>query len=113
MSDKQVHPEGSLIMRAGSLQRNAYIIERGRVEVSQLDENGIKKVLAVRGPKEIIGEMTLLEGGTRCASIIALEECELSVLTLDKFNSLPDSNPGVKAIRKIMNDRKNAENLPK
>lgn len=64
-------------------------------------------VLAIRGKNEIIGEMTLLDGGgTRCATITALEECELEVLKYDDFKGLPDSNPGVKAIRKIMDERR-------
>lgn len=106
MSDEEIHPEGSLIMRAGSVQRKAFIIEKGTVEVSKLDENGNKTVLAIRGPNEIIGEMTLLEGGTRCATAIALEECVLRVLTYDKFKRLQNSNPGLQAIKKIMVDRK-------
>ena len=95
-----------MILREGSHQRRAFIIEKGRVEVSQRDEKGNKTVLAIRGKKEIIGEMTLLEGGTRCATVIALEDCEVSVLSIERFKGLPASNPGVEAIRKIMNERK-------
>lgn len=113
MVDKQIYREGGIIIREGSYQRDAYIIERGRVEVSQNDEKGNKKVLAIRGKNEIIGEMTLIEGGgTRCATITALEECELRVLKYDDFKGLPDSNPGVKAIKKVMNDRKKVETPP-
>jgi len=95
-----------MIIREGSNKRNAFIIEKGRVEVSQRDEKGNKKIIAIRGEKEIIGEMTLLEGGSRCATVIALEDCTVSVLSLERFQDLPDSNPGVKAIRKIINERK-------
>jgi len=51
------------------------------VEVFRQDENGNKKVIAVLGKQEVIGKMTLLEGGTRCANITALEDGELSVLS--------------------------------
>ena len=81
------------------------------MEIIRQDEEGNKKVIAVRGQQEIIGEMTLLEGGTRCATVIAKEDCEVRVLPYETFQGLPVSNPGVKALRKIMNDRKKAEKL--
>lgn len=103
----EIYPKGSLLLRQGSYQRKAFIIEKGSVEVFQRDEKGNKTVLAIRGIKDIIGEMTLIEGGTRCATVVALEDCEVSILTLRRFQSLPDSHPGVKAIKKIMNERNN------
>ncbi len=110
---QQIYPEGGVIIREGSYQRDAYIIKKGRVEVSQRDEKGNKVVLAVLGKNEIIGEMTLLDGGgTRCATITALEECEVRVLEYEAFKNLPDSNPGVKAIKKIMNDRRKSQISP-
>ena len=71
MREKKVYAKGEWIIREGSVQRDAYIIEKGTVEVFRQDENGNKKVIAVLGKQEVIGEMTLLEGGTRCANIIA------------------------------------------
>ena len=73
------------------------------------DEKGNKRVIAVRGEQEVIGEMTLLEGGTRCANILALEDCEVSVLSFRSFKDIPDTNPGVIALRKIMEARKKSE----
>ncbi|HIE80483.1 MAG TPA: cyclic nucleotide-binding domain-containing protein [Nitrospinaceae bacterium] len=109
---KKVYAKGEWIIREGSVQRDAYIIEKGTVEVFRQDENGNKKVIAVLGKQEVIGEMTLLEGGTRCANIIALEDCELSVLSFQSFKDIPDTNPGVIALRKIMEQRKKSEALP-
>jgi CRP/FNR family transcriptional regulator, cyclic AMP receptor protein len=106
MSQNKFYRKGAMIIREGSTQRNAYIIEKGRVEVSQRDEKGNKTIIAIRGNQEIIGEMTLLEGGTRSANVIALEDCEVSVLSFERFQGLPDSSPGVKALRKIMGERK-------
>ena len=106
MAENQIYRKGALIIREGSYQRDAYIIEKGRVEVSRRDEKGNKTVIAVRGKNEVIGEKTLLDGGTRCATITALEDCEVSILEYEAFKDLPDSNPGVEVLRKILNDRK-------
>jgi len=106
MSKTHVYSKGTLLIREGSYQRDAYIIEKGRVEVSKRDEKGNKRVVAVCGKNEVVGEMTLLNGGTRCATITALDDCEVRVLTYESFKGLSGSNPGVKALRKIMDDRK-------
>lgn len=109
MSEKLTYRKGASIIREGSYQRDAYIIEKGRVEVFRQDEKGNKRVIAIRSKNEVIGEMTLLEGGTRCATVTALEDCELSILEYESFKDLPDSNPGVQTLRKIMNERRKAE----
>jgi len=64
-----------------------------------------------KGQWKFFGEMTLLEGGTRCANIIALEDCQLSVLSFQSFKDIPDTNPGVIALRKIMEQRKKSDAL--
>ncbi len=108
MDEKLTFSEGDLIIPEGSSHREAYIIEKGRVEVSQRSEKGEKVVLAIRGEKEIIGEMALIGGGSRCATITALEDVEVSILSYERFKKLPSSNPGVKAIKKIMQERINS-----
>ncbi|MBT3365684.1 MAG: cyclic nucleotide-binding domain-containing protein [Nitrospina sp.] len=105
MNEKKVYTKGALIIREGSVQRDAYLIEKGRVQVFRQDENGNKAVIAVCGKQEVIGEMTLLKGGSRCANVVALEDCELSVLSFNVFKDLPDSDPGVRILRKIMDER--------
>ncbi len=105
MTEKLVFSEGDLIIPEGSSHREAYIIEKGRVEVSQRNEKGEKVVLAIRGENEVIGEMALIAGTTRSATVTALEYCEVSVLSHERFQKLSASNPGVKAIKKIMQDR--------
>ncbi|MBT6663522.1 MAG: Crp/Fnr family transcriptional regulator, partial [Nitrospina sp.] len=42
---------------------------------------------------EIFGEMALIDGLPRSATIIALEDCVLSVCTKETFNYLADHNP--------------------
>ncbi len=112
MGRKLIYPKGAVIIREGSYQRDAYIIEKGQVEISRQDEKGNKTVITTCGEKEVIGEMTLLKGGTRCATVTALDDCELRVLEYENFKYLPNSHLGVQTLKKIMNSRKNAETLP-
>jgi CRP/FNR family transcriptional regulator, cyclic AMP receptor protein len=109
MSKTHVFSKGALLIREGSCQRNAYIIEKGRVEVSKRDEKGNKRVIAICGKNEVVGEMTLLNGGTRCATITALDDCEVSVIKYENFKYLPDSDHRVETLRKVMDNRRKVE----
>ena len=85
--------KGKDIIEEGTLGDCAYIIEEGSVEVSKLSPHGEKQVLAILEKSEIFGEMGLIDGLPRSATIIALEDCVLSVCTKETFNYLADHNP--------------------
>ena len=81
------------IIEEGAPGDCAYIIEQGSVEVSKLTPHGEKQVLGVLGKSEIFGEMGLIDGLPRCATVTALETCVLSVCSKETFNNLADHNP--------------------
>ena len=81
------------IIEEGTLGDCAYIIEQGSVEVSKLTPHGEKQVLGVLKKSEIFGEMGLIDGLPRCATVTALENCVMSVCSRETFNSLADHNP--------------------
>jgi predicted metalloprotease with PDZ domain/uncharacterized membrane protein len=57
-----------------------YILRSGRVELSVQDENQQKLVVDVLEPGELCGELSLLDGGTRSTSAVALTDVETLVL---------------------------------
>ncbi len=57
-----------------------YVLRSGRVELSVTDENGEKLVVDVLEPGELCGELSLLDGGTRSTTAVALTELEVLVL---------------------------------
>ena len=64
-----------------------YLIHRGQVVVTVPSEEGEHVTLNHLGPGGFFGEISLLDGGTRTASIRALEETELYVLGRDDFHA--------------------------
>ena len=85
--------KGDDIIEEGTLGDCAYIIEQGSVEVSKLTPHGEKQVLGVLEKSEIFGEMGLIDGLPRCATVTALGNCVMSVCSRETFNSLADHNP--------------------
>ncbi len=47
----------------------------------------------------------MISAGERTASVNALEDCEVAVLTREKFLTLPDSSPAVVRLKAIMKER--------
>jgi len=64
-----------------------YLIHRGRVVVTVPSDQGEHVTLNHLGPGGFFGEISLLDGGTRTASVRALEEAELYVLGRDDFHA--------------------------
>ena len=81
------------IIQEGTLSDCAYIIGEGRVEVSKKLQNGDKQIIGVLNKNEIFGEMGLIDGFPRSASVIALEDCSISIITQDSFNNLAQHKP--------------------
>ena len=82
-----------IIIEEGTLGNCAYIIDEGSVEVSKLSPHGKKQVLGILEKSEIFGEMGLIDGLPRSATVTALENCVMSVCSKETFNSLADHNP--------------------
>jgi len=85
--------KGEDIIEEGTLGDCAYIVEQGSVEVSKLSPQGQLQVLGVFVKSEIFGEMGLIDGLPRSATVTAREDCVMSVCSQETFNNLADHNP--------------------
>ncbi len=75
---------GEEIFRMGDRGRNAYIIERGKVEVS-VTRDGENVVIAELGEGEIFGEMSMIDDAPRSATVTATEDIEVVVIQHSRF----------------------------
>src|ERR1700759_3623804 len=57
-----------------------YVLRSGRIELSIIEQSGERLVLDVLEPGELCGELSLLDGGNRSATAVALTEVEALVL---------------------------------
>lgn len=84
--------KGDVIIEKGSYGTFAYVIKSGRVEVSDI-VNHKKIVLGILEEGQIFGEMGLVDDQPRSATVTALEDVQLAVLSRDRFNDLFEKNP--------------------
>ena len=97
--------KGKKIVRQGTHGTSAFLIKKGKVEVYREDAEGNKKILAQLKENDLFGEMALISAGERSASVIALEDCEVAVLTRENFLPPPDNSPAVVRLKTIMKER--------
>lgn len=83
---------GEVIRRRGDPGSGMAIIVSGRVRISLVSEDGREVTLTVLGPGEVLGEMTLLDGGDCSADATAQEDCVLLALERTQFLRLLRSN---------------------
>ena len=97
---------GDVIMRQGDPGDCAYIIEKGRVEIvlekAGEDEDG-GQLVGTRGAGSMIGEMAIIDGAPRSATVRALEDCEFLVITSKDFEKrLQSADPVVKMTAQVV-----------
>src|SRR5688572_1518979 len=86
---------GTTIIRQGDPADFFYVIGNGRVEVSQIDASGTRRVLRQMSGGEFFGEIGLLSRVPRTATVVALSDCTLVVLDGAAFLELVESGPGL------------------
>jgi CRP/FNR family transcriptional regulator, cyclic AMP receptor protein len=84
VTNKQPFGIGQELFKQGQPPRHAYLIERGKVEISRV--NGDQKVvIGYRATGDIVGEMALIDNSPRMATAIAVEPTVCVVITESLF----------------------------
>ena len=84
-----------VIMRQGEEDSSVLIITSGVVQVSKSDDRGNRIDVARLGSGDIVGEMSLLTGERRSATITALVQVSLIQVTKDGLQPLLEQNPAL------------------
>src|SRR5690606_28952389 len=88
---------GSVVCRQGDPGNSMFVIVRGRVSIAIDDGGASRRLLNRLGPGDHVGEMSLLVGGKRSASVTADVEAEVLELKRTDFERLITKVPGFAA----------------
>ena len=70
-----------------------FVIVEGHLKVVSAGIDGRDTALGIMGPGEVFGEVSLLDGGPRSATVQTLEHCELLVIRREPFLRFLESSP--------------------
>ena len=88
ISEKMVSKKfenGNLIFLEETKGENLFFVVEGSVKVTRLSKDGREVILAMLNAGDFFGEMSLLDGESRSANVIALEDTEVLSLYRDDF----------------------------
>jgi len=71
------------------------ILVDGMAKILKEGDDDLDHLIAEIGPGACVGEMALIDGGSRSASVIVSKESTLLVLTVDAFSALGERDPRI------------------
>jgi hypothetical protein len=86
---------GTVILREGSPGGSLYMLTSGRVRAFKKDGDGKQKPLGDLKEGAFFGEMSILTGQPRMASVVALARCELLELDRPTLDGITKTHPHV------------------
>ncbi len=90
--ETQLFTAGEIICRQGDPGDKFYIIKSGTVEVTAHNEYGQTAVVRTMGPGDFFGEISLLTGEPRSATVTALEDAEMLVMNKEDMRCMLGKN---------------------
>jgi len=99
---------GERIIEEGAAGDSFFVVDRGEVEVSK-DLGGVRRTLARLMEGQFFGEMALLTGERRAATVVAATDVDLFTLDKTGFHDIIVANPAIAVdISTILSERREA-----
>jgi CRP-like cAMP-binding protein len=84
-----------VLFLAGDAGDGCYRVEDGLLKVTMLSRSGTERILAFLGPGAIVGELSIIDGQPRSASVVAVRDAALSFLSRAAFEDFATKHPEV------------------
>lgn len=88
-------PAGTLLLSASVPGDAIYFVVVGSLKVQLVSEGGVELTIALLGPGEMVGEMSLVNGHGRSANVITREETTLVWIERKAFLRSLDTSPAL------------------
>jgi CRP/FNR family cyclic AMP-dependent transcriptional regulator len=84
-----------VLFLAGDSGDGCYRIEDGLLKVAMMSRSGAERILAFLGPGAVVGELAIIDGRPRSASVVAVRDTTLSFLSRAAFDDFAGKHPEV------------------
>ncbi len=83
-----------------------YRLDEGLLKVSIESASGAERILAILGPGAIVGDLSIIDGKPRSATVTALRDCKLRFVSRSAFEAFAEKEPEIyKYLLKILATR--------
>ncbi len=92
---KRSFPRNAMVIHEGDTEASLYVVEKGRVKVYLSGPDGREIIINTHGPGEQFGELALIDGERRSASIMTCEDSSFLIINKQIFNDLVRDFPEI------------------
>jgi len=86
-------PRDTVLFFQGDPSDSLHLIVSGSVKVYQTSEQGRERILKILSPREIVGELAMLDGQPRSATVAALDDTETLSISRRDFEKFVAEHP--------------------
>lgn len=84
---------GEILFERGDPGDGCYWLQKGVLKVSVASASGEQRILAILGAGAIVGELAMLDGLPRSATVEAVRDCELTFISRAAFTDILNRHP--------------------
>jgi CRP-like cAMP-binding protein len=95
LAHTEAHPAKHVVFREGEEGDRLLLLLEGRVKVSLSSPEGKEVILSILEPGQLIGEMSLLDGGQRSATVTTMDPCRFLAIWRKDFLGFLERRPHV------------------
>ncbi len=92
---RRTYKKDNIILMEDEVGGALFIIVNGKVKVTRTSNDGREVILNILTESDIFGEMALLDGQTRSATVSALENSELFIIQRNQFLEFLKEHPEI------------------
>ena len=108
---KREFARGSALFHERGAPDRVYVVLNGFVKLSRLSEEGREVILAIRGPGDLLGEQSAIDGSPRSATAVALDSVSGLVISASDFVAFleEESNVALVVLRTLSHRLREAD----
>lgn len=95
VGNKKTYSKDSVILVEEEVGTALFVIIKGKVKVSRSSSDGREVILSILSDSDFFGEMSILDGLNRSATVVALEDTELFIIQRKEFLDLLNKHPEI------------------
>ena len=92
---KQMYKKDNMVLIEEEVGSTMFVIISGRVKISRISDEGREVILSILVDGDFFGEMSILDGQTRSANAVTLEDTELLIIRRENFLQMLHDYPQV------------------
>lgn len=95
VGNKKTYKKDSVILVEEEVGTALFVIIKGKVKVSRSSIDGREVILSILSDSDFFGEMSILDGMNRSATVVALDDTELFIIQRKEFLDLLNKHPEI------------------